>query len=199
VPTPAGLRLTQAHRDAQKRLGAQTVARLLLVWPLLDPNELDATTARWLLAVEPIIRTAHQASVALATAYARTHRAAETGAITPAPIIAAPVLPLEALRTSLTVTGPVSVKRAMTRGVPLSQAIDTARAAHSAAGMRHAVNGGRDYLIQFTFDDPDARGFHRVTSAGSCRYCSDLASVVFDTDRVFEAHDGCSCTVAPVY
>jgi hypothetical protein len=199
VPTAAGQRLTQAHRIAQRRLGAQTIARLLQVWSLLDPDDLDATITAWLLAAEPIVRNSHLASVALASDYARTHRAAETGTIEPPPPVANPVLELGALRTSLTVTGPVSVKQAMLRGVPLAKAMDTAKAAHSAAGMRHALSGGREYLVTFSDIDPDVYGFRRVTSGGSCKYCSDLAQVVFDTGRAFEAHDGCSCTVAPVY
>lgn len=199
MPTVAGLRLTRVHRQAQQQLGAQTIARLLQVWPLLDPDNLDATVAAWLVAVEQIIRAGHRASVALAGDYARAHRAAETGSITPPPPVTPPVLSLAALRTSLTVTGPVSIKQAMIRGVPLTRATDTARAAHSAAGMRHALNGGRDLLVSHVLTDPEAGGYRRVTSGGSCKFCNDLSTVVFDTAREFQAHDGCSCTVAPVY
>lgn len=199
MPTALGLRLTTAHRLAQRQLGAQTIARLLQVWPLLDPANLDATTAAWLVAVEPIIRTGHAASIALAQDYARTYRAAETGPVGPAPLLPPIVLPVAAVRTSVTVTGPVSIKRAMSRGVPIDKAIDTARAAHSAAGQRHAISGGREYVRAFADADPEASGYRRVTSAGSCKYCTDLTGAVFDTDRLFEAHDGCSCTVAPVY
>jgi hypothetical protein len=93
----------------------------------------------------------------------------------------------------------LSVKRAMTRGVPLARALDIAEAASSAAGMRHALDGGRETVMGTVRSDPQARGYQRVASSNACRYCSDLAGIRFADDHVFQAHDGCSCSSEPVY
>jgi hypothetical protein len=85
VASAAGRRLTDAHRTAQARISAATVARLHQVWPLLDVKDLDATTARWLTAALPIIEQARSTSAALAAVYLRQFRTLETGTPAPSP------------------------------------------------------------------------------------------------------------------
>src|SRR5690606_32476541 len=48
-------RLTEAHRLAQARTGAQAVAALRSIWQLLDPEDLDGTVGRWLQAAIPVV------------------------------------------------------------------------------------------------------------------------------------------------
>lgn len=189
--------LAEAHRLAQLRLGAQTVARLVQVWPLLAVDDLDRTVNRWLTAAGAVVAVQHRTSASLAVSFLQALRLQQVG--TPPPPVPPPTLDPDAVRTSLTITGPVSIKRAATRGVLLPQAADTALSASSAAGMRHALTGGRDTILATTQADPDAKGWQRVTGGGACPYCAGLAGITFNTDATFKAHDGCSCTAVPVF
>lgn len=201
--TLEGARLTEAHRLAQARIGATTQRQLLLAWSLIDVNRLDATTPQWLGFVLPLIQTQRTRSANLASAYLRSFRVLELGAaIEPVPAILAATLDAGATTTSLTVTGPVSVKRAMSAGADLVEAARTAQANTARAAMRHAIGGGRDTITATTEADRYALGYRRVTSGSPCKFCSMLAgrgAVYSGQTSAFDAHDGCSCSSEPVY
>lgn len=192
-----GRRLTEAHRLAQARLGAQTVARMRVIWPLLHPDNLDGTFDQWLLAAVPIIRGQRTASARLAANYLALFKALDESP--PFTAVLQETVDTKALTTSLLVTGPLSIKRAMVRGVPLERAVDIAEAASSAAAMRHSLEGGRETIGATVRADPQAKGFVRVASGKACGFCADLAGIEFADDHVFQAHDGCSCSSEPVY
>lgn len=197
--TLAGRRLTEAHRLAQARLGAQTVARMRTIWRLMDPDDVDGSFDRWLAAALPLIQAQRSTSSQLAVNYLTLMKQMEFGPQARLdPVIAFPAA-FRAVSTSLLVTGPLSVKRAMSRGVPIGRAWDTAEAASSASAMRFALEGGRETITGTTRADPQARGFVRVASGNACNFCEDLAGIEFADDAVFQAHDGCSCTAEPVY
>lgn len=197
MASPAARRLTEAHRLTQARLGAQTVQRLRAVWPLLDPADLDGTFQRWLTVALPVVQTQRSTSSSLAASYLQAFKTIEVGTAHPATL--ATKLSVKAATTSLLVTGPLSVKRAMSRGLDLDDAMDTAEAASAASGMRYALDGGRETILCTLLNDRDARGFTRVASGNACNFCEDLTGQTFGTDEVFPAHDGCSCTSEPVY
>lgn len=191
--------LAQAHRLVQVRLGARAVAGMRAVWPLLDPEDLDGTFARWLVAATAIIRSQRVQSARLAANFLLAAKRQQLGAgATPVTVLAEAVNQ-RIVTTSLLVTGPVSIKRAQIRGVRLDQSVDVAEAASAAAGMRHALNGGRDTITRSLKADRDGAGYRRVASGNACTYCSDLEGIEFDTDEVFSAHDGCSCSSEPVF
>lgn len=204
--TVAGARLTAVHRAAQLRVGAQTVARLRPVWRLLNPEDLDGTVEEWLKVAVPVVQAQRVVSARLAAGYMQAFRMAELGlaagtaGFTPA--LAAPV-DVKAVTTSLLVTGPWSVKKAMTAGAPLADAVDVAEARSSAAGMRHALDGGRETVIDSVAADRRALGWARVASANACAFCAMLASrgpeYGSEATAAFEAHDGCGCGAEPAY
>ncbi len=201
MPSALGKALTEAHRKGQAKLSARVLADLMAVWPMLDPADLDATSAAWLTAAAAVVNSHRANSAALAREYLRQYRAVETGkplasweppAIDP--------LPAAQVKTSLLVTGPVSIKAAMARGIQLPSAVSTALAASMAAGSRQALSGGRATVMGASQGDSLAVGVQRVTSAGSCDYCSGLGGKVLPqgvTD--FHTHDGCHCQPALVY
>lgn len=198
--TVAGRRLTEAHRLAQARLGAQTVGRMRTVWPLLNAADLDATFERWLQVTMPIIRAQRTTSARLAANYMTTFKSLEVGS--PAPVVLAESVATDLLATSLLVTGPVQIKRALATGVTLTKAVSTAEAASAAAAMRHALNGGRETIVEMARVDRQALGWARAASGRACAFCALLASrgPVYRKDTVgFQAHDHCSCTAEPVY
>lgn len=200
--TAAGKRLTEAHRLAQARLGAKTIRELLASWPLLDPAALDATTIQWLRVVTPIVQLRRGNSANLAANYLTTFRALELGTSKGfTPVLDQRVTPKQ-LATSLTVTGPVALKQAMTRGLSLAKAAEVARVGSARAGMRHVLNGGRDTTIASVNADARAVGWARVTSGHPCHFCALIASrgPVYSKETVdFQAHDACSCSGEPLY
>lgn len=195
--TPAGARLTEAHRKRQARLNISTTAQLLRVWPLLDVAALDATARTWVTAAAAVVGVNRRRSIDLAMAYLPAHRALELGeGIVPVPAV--DVDP-DRLAASLLVTGPVRIKKAMTAGRALPQAIEAARVSSARAGARQALNGGRETITATVRSDPRAKGYERVTSGNPCSFCSTLAGRRFDGPEAFQAHDGCSCQAAPLW
>lgn len=210
---PAAARLTEAHRQAQNRLGAVTVAQMLASWALLDLEDLDGTFPRWLQVVVPLVGAQRRISARLAANYLTTFRALELGVtpdtLTPA---LADLVDARALTTSMLVTGPVAIKTAAHRGVPLDQAADRAKAGTARAAMRHALDGGRQTVTDTVSADPAAQGWARATSGKTCGFCALLASrgPVYkskasaagsrtDLEGRHRVHDGCNCTFEPVY
>jgi hypothetical protein len=201
--TVVGRRLTEAHRLAQARIGARTVKQLLAVWPLLDPADIDGTITRWLQGVQPVVGFHRQQSTQLSANYLTTFRTLELGAGVPAfaPVLA-DALPVEQLATSMLVTGPVSLRSNLAKGMQFEKAVEVAQANSARAGMRHALNGGRETITGTVGADGRAKGWARATSGKSCSFCAMLASrgPVYAKGTVgFDAHDGCSCTAEPVY
>lgn len=199
--TAVAARLTEAHRLAQTRLGAQTVQQMLTAWRLVDPAELDATVEGWLRIAVPLVRSQKQASARLASAYLRTYRTLEVGPgrFTPA---LADTLDAQRALTSLTVTGPVKVKQATARGLGLERASALGRDGTARAAMRLALDGGRTTITDSLAVDSQAHGWARATSGSPCAFCALLAGrgPAYSEETVsFEAHDGCSCFAEPVY
>lgn len=201
--TAQAARLTEIHRLAQARLGAQTAAQMVTAWGLLDPENLDGTVDAWLRLAVPVLRSQKAASARLASAYLTAYRNLEVGTAAPAvvPRLADTLDPRQAL-TSLTVTGPVRVKLATARGVPVAGASQLGRDASARAAMRLVLDGGRATIVDTLASDPSAHGWARATSGSPCAFCAMLASrgpSYSEETAGFEAHDGCSCSAEPVY
>lgn len=202
--TEAAKRLTEAHRLGQARIAAATVRQMFAAWPLLDPEAIDATLAAWLGVTVPLIRAQSQASAALSASYFTAYRAAELGvdAVRFAPLLAEGAS-VEAVVTSLTVTGPVRIKQAMSAGRSLAQAVTKAQASAAAAAQRHALEGGRATVVGSVASDRDALGWARATSGQPCAFCALIASrgPVYKSGQTasFQPHDACHCTPEPVY
>lgn len=196
----ASRRLADAHRQAQNRLGAQAVLQMRAIWPLLDVDDLDGSFRRWLTAAVPLIQGQRSTSARLAANFLAASKTLAMGSgATFAPVLSE-TASVPAVTTSLLVTGPVSIKRAVLRSVPLARATATAEAASAAAAMRHVLNGGRETVIRTLADDSDARGWQRVASGNACKFCDLLDGKFHHADTAdFEAHDGCSCSQEPVY
>lgn len=201
--TTLGANLTELQRTAQLRLAARTVAQLRSAWGLLDPADLDATFERWLRIAVPVVQANRMASSRLAAAYLSAFRKAEIGTVADLKVVFAAPADVKAVTTSLLVTGPWSVKTAMTNGVALDRAADVAEARAAAAGMRHALDGGRSTVIDTMAGDQQALGWARVASGNACAFCAMVASrgpdYTSEASANFEAHDGCQCSAEPVY
>lgn len=195
---PLASPLTEQHRLAQLRIGSLLAAQVGDLWRLMgDGTALDDATTRWLRAVIPIVQLRYQQSAVLAAGY---YGAMRTAAVGPTGYLPTPAddLQVEALITSLTVTGPARTKSAMTR-MSLDDAMRLGESGSAAAAMRYGLAGGRDTLLKSMREDRRATGFQRVTSGNACAFCEDLADSTYTTEADFEAHDACACTAEPVF
>lgn len=195
--SPVERRLADSHRVAQARLGAVSTLQLLELWPLLKVDDLTASAPVWVSAVTLLVAEQKSQSEAVARAYIRSARLASLGQ-SPAASFPSTGLPVEALHTSLYVTGPVRIERARRRGLDVTAAANLARVESSRAASRHILNGGRETITQYARTDRRA-GWARVTSGKACDFCSLLAGrgAVYSKSSVhFDAHDGCSCSGA---
>jgi len=168
--------LTETHRLAQARLGAVTVENLVKSFVLLDPSDIAGTSPRWLRAAMAIIGVRRSMSATLAANYLTLFRAIEADDLAPLLPVLAETVTAAQLATSLTVTGPVALRRALAHDLPLRTALDRAAAGSARAGMRHALNGGRETVLATVNEDPGALGYFRVTSGNPCAFCAALAS-----------------------
>lgn len=202
--TPAAAQLTEAHRLAQLRLAASTIALLANIWPLLDTKNLDGTFDRWLSTVRPIVNAQRLISSRVAIGYVTAFRSLELGVTNDRafrPQLAGPVVD-EALATSMLLTGPARLRAALARGVSYTSAVSRAQASSSAAAMRHVLNGGRDTIDHTIEADDKALGWARVASGKACHFCAMLAGrgpIYKNQTAGFDAHDHCTCSAEPVY
>lgn len=199
--TVAGRRLTEAHRLAQARLGAVTVARMRGVWSLIEPSDIDGSTARWLRVAVPVVQRQHATSAQLAASYYTAFRTLEIDEALVVPPLAD--LPIRQVATSLEVTGPVALKEAIAREVPLVKALSHAQTKAAGAALRLALGGGRGTVLAAIDADEKAIGWARVMSGDPCSFCAMLASrgPVYRSAGTggFRAHDHCTCSIEPAY
>lgn len=170
------------------------------IWGLLDPANLNDTFPDWLAAAVPVVRSQRAVSARTAAAYLQADKVTQLGVTAHVSPVLAESVDVRRLTTSLLVTGPLSIKRAMTRGVQLDRAAATAEASSAAAAMRESLDGGRDTIMQTVRADRDATGWERVASGSACPFCEELDGKFHRDDTAdFPAHDGCACSQAPVY
>ena len=203
--TAEGARITDAKLAAQLAVARATQHSTALLWAVLDPADLDRTSDRWARAQLEVILAGRARSARTAVDYYRWYRLAEIGE--------APDLPdpphtpdrgtLEAIRTSLHVTGPVRVKTAVAAGRSTTDAMRHGLAGVTNATQRHVLNAGRDTDLFLMDADPKVTRYARVTDGNACAFCGMLAGrgAVYLSDLTAgrKVHDGCGCGVEPVF
>lgn len=231
MTTQVGLRLTDLHRTAQQRIAAQTAAVMLQLYPLMrNPAAIPGNTATWLDLVVAYLAAQRAKSAGLAAEYYTAYRAVELGPGVPAiQVVPQAALPVEAVKTSMSVLGPVAYKREAARQLNLDPREMTEQmladtqlpanlqqtiAANAArAAQRHVRNGARETVDTAYAQDPRTIGYVRTERATCCPFCLMLVSrgPVYDDDS-FEAsdprfsgpgdqkvHDGCGGDIRPLY
>lgn len=195
--------LTEQHRLAQLRLGAQTAVQLREAWQLLDVSRIDQTIAGYLRVAVPLVRRQGQLSSELGARYITAFRRLELGTVSGFEAVVAAPPAVEAVTTSLTVVGPARVKSATGRGVDLVRAADLGQSGTMGEGMRHAMDSGRGSVLESVAEDDRALGWARATSGKSCGFCAMLASrgPVYKgkASGGFKPHAKCACVPEPVY
>lgn len=167
---------------------------------MIDPTDLDGTFAAWAAVAGSTIEAHRARSARLAANYYAAFRTLEVGARVGRvdPRLALDLSTRRAA-TSLSVTGRVMVKSAMSRGVDLTAAAELGEASSARAAARLALEGGRQTIVDTAAEDPAAQGIARACSSTACDYCAGLAGVIFRDDEAasFDAHDSCHCGPEP--
>lgn len=193
-------RLTEAHRLSQVEVANTTTRMLARAWDVvIDPINLDASAPPWLRLSGGVVRAQARTSAVLSARYYTAFRRLEVGE----PFIVEPLtqLDMDAVNTSLRVTGPIAARRAQTTEL-LERAMQIGRSMSARSGARHALNAGRNTLSAAIDNDSACLGYARATGGIACSFCMMLASrgAVYKSDTAyFRSHDGCSCTAEPVY
>lgn len=194
--TREGAALTEAHRLAQVALQKRTVADFLTIWRLLDSKDLARSFPGYFRAATIIINANREKSTGLATAYLDAFRRAEGSG--PLTIARAGAVADEVALKSLTVTGPVEVKKAIATGKPVEDAMRRGLVASVGAASRHVADAGRE-TIYGTARESSLR-VARVTDGSPCAFCAMLAgrgAVYTEETGDFQSHDACGCTTEP--
>jgi hypothetical protein len=210
------LSLAETHRRSQDALRAALEAYLKRVYAQMMAAPAGRPMAeQWIATVLPMILRYRARSEGLARLAYRTQRAlAYPNAPTPPEPDAVDDDELEqAVASSLWATGWADLRERLSKDEPELDAITRAGTLAAGAGVRHALNGGRDYTQRVIAVDNLAVGWYRVTKGDPCSFCAVLASrgAVYkqdsfnDSDPRFigdgeeKVHDHCACTLAPIY
>lgn len=194
-------RLSDEYRVNQSRLSAQTVARMLLLWRLIDPQRLEETVPEWQTAVLALLPRQAETSEALARRYFREFSVAETGRIFDGTI--PPVgFDDESVRARLTWAGPGQIGNQLRTGKPIDEAAQAAGVFAARYAQQIVADVGRRTVQSGIRTDRRALGYQRVTDGDPCAFCALLASrgpVYKRSTGGFQAHPSCGCTAEPVY
>jgi len=202
--TADGKALTEAHRVGQIAIGANADAALRLVWPVLDPADLDRSEPAWMSASLGVTRPYYQDSVNLAAAYTTAYREAE--GVSPGPIVR-PAWNQQHVAENLHLAGPVRVKLLVGSGMAGAAAATAAVTKFAGIGRRAVMSGGRMMIHESTARDGNAVGWRRVTDGDPCTFCAMLATrgpvygknTVLSTGEGLRYHGSCGCTAETVY
>lgn len=217
-----GDRLTEAYRRAQIRNAAGLAATVRRRFDGVDPTNLASTRNFLDVATQDVLRSNRNAATQ-ASIYLRSISILEGDTRTPAAVDIAPPPPVEAIRTSLAVTGLAGLRDRLAmvqskddteRGArDRAEARSKSTAAVMGAAIRHGQNGARDTVVDFV-EKGRARAFVRVTAMDEkvCYFCAVLASRLNYSRDSFEisdgqftgpgtakVHDSCRCHLRPVF
>lgn len=110
--------------------------------------------------------------------------------------------------------GAARTKKRIARGVEPQEALETSASAVATTSQRLVAEGGRRPLAREVSQGRNgAVGYARVMDADPCPFCAMLASrgavyrsdafessaALFSGDGKFKVHDGCGCTLEPIY
>lgn len=195
--------LSQDHMRKQVRDAAVVQAGLSVAFDKgLDPANLDASFPTYLRSALALVSAGRGLALKTATDY---YGAAKAGSGFDAAIPAIEVPKIDIFRSTqaLLMTGPVAIKKQLSTGVGLQEALNAAKKQTLAVGKRLTLEAPRQGLIQLVNKDEDALGWSRVSDGQPCYFCAMLLSrgPAYKSEKTarFKAHNGCGCSVRPFF
>lgn len=192
MPTQAE-QVTLAHRRAQEQVSAVTVAIMLRLWPMLNPDD-QGSVDRWLSLVLAAIRRERAESANLAAGWLTAYRHIEIPDAESFQVRPMVEINEEKVVASMMTMGP----QALRKELEARQAGEAVRArregreqrvvgitaqrrrvlgkAQAAAAVRHVHDGARDTASDVVTRDKRVIGYMRVTDGDPCWFCAMLAS-----------------------
>lgn len=202
--TAEGKALTEAHRVGQIAIGARAEASARLLWPVLDPSDLDRYEPAWMGATLSALRPHFEESVNLSAAYLAEYREAEGAK---AAALGAVAWDQRLMAENLHLAGPVRVKLLVGKGTTGQAAAAAALTKFAGIARRGVMQGGRMMIHETAKRDGNVVGWRRVTDGDPCTFCAMLATrgPVYSKDTVLTDGEGlryhghCGCTGELVY
>ena len=208
--------LTISHQQAQLRVTRAAQRTVLGLWSLMDFYRLDESAQVWLpLATKSILDARYQSALLSAVYYSalRIEQVGEPvanaagmivrgGTAVPATTLVPDEQVVERVASALRITGPVTVKRAVSNGMGQPAAMERGLGRVLGAVQRQVLDGGRQTTGALLNMEPTTTYYQRVASAGACKFCDMLASrgpVYTARTGDFSAHDSCGCTIEPKF
>lgn len=202
--TAEGRALTESHRVGQIAIGASAEASARLLWPMLDPADLDRYEPAWMGATLAALEPHFTDSTRLASAYVREYRKAEGAAAAPLGVVA---WNQRYMSENLHLAGPVRVKLLVKGGMTGAGAAGAALTKFGGIARRGVMSGGRMMINETAVRDRNVVGWRRVADGDPCTFCGMLASrgpvygknSVLTTGEGLRYHGHCGCTAELVY
>lgn len=191
--------LARNYRQASLSIRAGMIRDLMLLWPMLNRSEMDASFPSWARLVGALVQRDRNRVATLAGAYLAAARA-ESG-VSGAALIVPTVLASSQLDGSLAATARGGYFTALTY-YPPDKASDVTMVRTAGALGRLVLNGGRETITDSLKADPKGQGWRRVIAPSACDFCVMLAgrgSVYSAETARFSSHDHCACSALPVY
>jgi hypothetical protein len=196
------LALSYQHMQRQVRDAAAVQAGLSVAFKrTMSPDNLDRSFRDFTRYALPLIVAGRSRSQQTADLFYRSAKA-QVGLGAALPVAAVPGLDVDRWETDLRVNGPIRVKQQLARGVATDLAMTTAAAATMRVTKRLVLESSRQRLISLTENDKRSRGWSRVSDGDPCPFCAMLVGrgpVYSGTSGDFQAHNGCGCSVAPIF
>lgn len=217
--TTIGDAMTEAHRRQQLTIGARSAMRTRRDYARLVVPARPATHRAFVDLTVGNVMQDRARSRAAASAYFGRMMSLEAprSRYVPIPIEETDPNIEDRIRTSLYVMGS-SKPRAHERAERFDKAAAVGRTGVAGAALRHALNGGRDQIIEQVKSTPVATGFVRVTANDNkvCWFCAMLASRTDYKEGSFDksdprfriggnpmanakVHDNCRCMMRPIF
>lgn len=171
--TAEGKALTEAHRVGQIAIGARAETTARLLWPMLDPEQLDRYEPAWMAATLSALQPLHEDSARLASAYIEEYRRAEGASSAP---LGAAAWGQSYMRENLHLAGPVRVKLLTKGGMTGAAAASAALTKFGGIARRGVMQGGRMMVHETAKRDGNVVGWRRVTDGDPCTFCAMLAT-----------------------
>lgn len=196
--TAEGAALTVRHQRQIQTLRSLTLRDLIRLWRGVDVTNLSGTIGPFTEAAALLIRARFADSSGLAAGYFRDFREAE-GVAGTASVIQPDPPPREIVAASVRGAGLSGIVNARKAGFSTERAAENGLVKVAGAATSLVLAGSRQLITEAAVGDRRSRGWRRVTSGENCKWCNQLAGVVFPDSVDFQKHDHCDCSAEPAY
>lgn len=202
------------QQAAQQRLSVRLARDLARLWRIVRLGAFGSTIPRWVEAVQAAVDEHAAIAGSLAVDYYEGER--ELARVRGRPFTPTiPAVPPQKVEASLKWATKELWVPQVENPPSIESRLQAAEVKAAGAAQKAVADLGRDVIRDAIFQDRQARGWARVTTADSCAFCALMAlrgpvyasesTAGRDANRQFEGegrykfHDHCDCTIAPIF